>query len=71
MMARHYRRHDPLTFRYARYPHEHATPADYAKSTEGHAPDFEGNCWHWIAVAVSIVSICGVLGIMAFEAVTK
>jgi hypothetical protein len=70
-MARHYRalhgpQHDPLTERAARYPHESATPAEYAKSVEGpirEDDDFLERC----ALAVAIVAICGVVGILIFE----
>jgi hypothetical protein len=70
-MAHHWRRkHDPLTFRYARYPHESATPADYAKSIE--PPDeYETDIWLTLATAVSVISICFVIGIVIFEKVTK
>jgi hypothetical protein len=65
MMARHWRKHDPLTFRYARYPHESDTPADYAKSIEGHTPDLEGP--YWVVVAIATFAIFVVIGLLIFE----
>jgi hypothetical protein len=72
-MARHYRngkqimQGDPLTYVHPRYPHEHATPADYAQSIEGHKPDTDGDWLQWFAVAASIVSVSGVIVIVLFE----
>jgi hypothetical protein len=66
-MAHHWRRkHDPLTFKYARYPHDHATPADYAKSEEGHEPIDGPNPWYCVATTVAAVAICGVVGLLIF-----
>ena len=77
MMARHYRalhgpKNDPLTQKAARYPHESATPADYAKCGEWwHEPDYETDIWLWIAGVVSLIAVFGVIGILIVEGVTK
>ena len=75
-MARHYRalhgpKNDPLTQKAARYPHESASPADYAKCGEWHEPDYENDTWHWVAILVSVLSVFGVIGILIVEGVTK
>ena len=61
-------RTDPLTRVAARYPHESALPADYAKSIEG--PD---NAWwhddilYKITVVICSLSVLGVIGIVVVE----
>ena len=72
MMAKHWRRkHDPLTMRYSRYPHEHATPADYAKSTEGHEPIDGANPWWTLSTILAALSALGVVGMLIIEGLTK
>jgi predicted nucleic acid-binding protein len=59
---------DPLTQRVARYPHEHATPAEYSKSVEPHEPElFELNFWDALVTAVALVAVAGVLAILIVE----
>jgi hypothetical protein len=65
---------DPLTQRIARYPHEHATPAEYAKSVEPHEHEpelFELAFWDVLVTAVAIVAFAAVLVILIVETVTR
>ena len=66
-MARHWRKHDPLTMRYTRYPYEHASPADYAQSVEGHE-DIDGdNPWYCVSTVVAAGAALGVVGMLILE----
>jgi len=79
-------RTDPLTRVAARFPHEHATPADYAKSREGHveidvqpAPDWpvytetplRNDLLRQIMWVVCILSLLGSVGIAFVEIVLR
>ena len=70
-MARHWRKHDPLTMRYTRYPYEHASPAEYAQSEEGHEPIDGANPWWTISTILAGLSALGVVGMLVIEWVTK
>jgi hypothetical protein len=68
------RRTDPLTRLSARYPHESASPADYARAVEGPlGPTLAPvRGWlHWLAVAVCAVCLAGAIGIFIAEVVIR
>jgi hypothetical protein len=64
-------RFDHMTRRAARYPFEHATPADYAKSVEGPIPGdvsiMRHDLLYWIMLTICVSSIVGAVGIAIVE----